>query len=99
LLAFLRIHLVINVKRIAKYREQAEGQKKIPLPPIEIASEKEHEVEKILDRQERRGKPKYLVRWKRYMAEEDTWEGLENLKNMRDLVEEFEKEIREEEVR
>ena len=32
------------------------------------------------------------------MAEEDTWEKLENLKNMMDLVEEFEKEIREEEV-
>ena len=32
------------------------------------------------------------------MAEENTWEGLENLKNVTDLVEEFEKEIREEEV-
>ena len=40
-----------------------------------------------------------MARWKGYTAEEDTWEGLENLKNVRDLVEEFEKEIREEEVR
>jgi len=31
-------------------------------------------------------------------AEEDTWERLENLKNVIDLVEEFEKEIREEEI-
>ena len=62
LLALLRIHLVVNVKRIMKYREQIEGQKKIPLPPIEIASEKEYEVEKILNRREKRGKPKYLVR-------------------------------------
>ena len=62
LLALLRIHLVVNVKRIIKYREQIEGQKKIPLPPIEIASEKEYEVEKILNRREKRGKPKYLVR-------------------------------------
>jgi len=30
------------------------------------------------------------------MAEIDTWEGLENLKNAIDLVEEFEKEIKEE---
>jgi len=62
LLVLLRIHLVVNIRRIVKYREQVEGQKKIPLPPIEVASEKKHEVEKILDRRERRGKPKYLVR-------------------------------------
>jgi len=53
-----------------------------------------------LDRREKRGKLKYLVRWKDYTVEEDTWKGLENLKNVRDLlVEEFEKKIREEEVR
>ena len=48
--ASIRIHLVVNVKRIAKYREQVERQKKIPLPSIEVAGKKEHEVEKILDR-------------------------------------------------
>jgi len=32
-------------------------------------------------------------------VEEDTWEGLENLGNIIDLVKEFEKEIREEEIR
>ena len=60
--ASLRIHLVVNVRRIVKYREQVEGQKKIPPPPIEIAGEKEYEVEEILDRQERRDKTKYLVK-------------------------------------
>ena len=48
--ASLRIHLVVNVRRIVKYREQVEGQKKIPPPPVEVASEKEYEVEEILDR-------------------------------------------------
>jgi len=62
LLALLRIHPVVNMRRIVKYREQIEGQNKIPLPPIEIDGEKEYEVEEILDRQERKGKTKYLVK-------------------------------------
>ena len=94
--ASLRIYLVVNMRRIVKYQEQVEGQKKILPPPIEVAGEKEYEVEKILNRRERREKLKYLVRWKDYITEEDTWKGLENVKNTRDLVEEFEKEMREE---
>jgi len=58
----LRIHQVVNIKRIVKYREQVEEQEKIPPPPVEVAGEKEYEVEEILDRQERRGKTKYLVK-------------------------------------
>ena len=68
----LRIYLVVNVRRIVKYRKQVEGQKKIPLSPIKVASEKEYEVEEILDRQERRNRMKYLVKWKGYMVEENT---------------------------
>ena len=52
-----------------------------------------------MDRQERRDKTKYLVKWKGYTAEENTWEGLENLKNAMKKVEEFEKGRFEEEIR
>jgi len=97
--AMLRIHPVVNVRRLVKYREQIEGQKKIPPPPVEVAGEKEYEVEEILDRQERRGKTKYLVKWKGYTAEGNTWEGLENLKNAGEKIEEFEKGRFEKEIR
>ena len=96
--ASLRVHPVVNVRRLVKYREQVEGQKKIPPPPVEVDGEKEYEVEEILDRQERRGKIRYLVKWKEYTAEENTWEGLENLKNAREKIEEFEKGRFEEEI-
>jgi len=95
----LRIHPVVNVRRIVKYKEQIEGQKKIPPPPVEVAGEKEYEVEEILDRQEKRGKTKYLVKWKEYTVEGNTWEGLENLKNAGRKIEEFEKGRFEEEIR
>ena len=51
-----------------------------------------------MDRQERRGKTKYLVKWKGYMTEENTWKGLENLKNAREKIEEFKKGRCEEEI-
>ena len=96
--AVLRTHPVVNVRRIVKYKEQVERQKKIPPPPVEVAGEKEYEVEEILDRQEKRGKMKYLVKWKGYMAEKNIWEGLENLKNAGRKIEEFEKGRFEEEI-
>jgi len=96
--ALLRIYSVVNVRRIVKYREQVEGQKKIPPPSIEVAGEKEYEVKEIVDRQERREKTKYLVKWKVYTAEKNMWEGLENLKNAREKIEEFEKKRFEKEI-
>ena len=99
LLASLKVHPVVNVRRLVKYREQVEGQKKIPPPPVKVAEEKEYEIEEILDRQEKRGKMRYLVKWKGYMVEENIWEGLENLKNAMEKVEEFEKGRFEKEIR
>ena len=39
------------------------------------------------------------MKWKEYTAEENTWEGLENLKNAKEKIEEFEKGRFEEEIR
>jgi len=58
----MKIHLVVNVSRIALYQEQIEGQKKILPLLVEIDKEKEYEVEKILNRRNIREKPKYLIR-------------------------------------
>ena len=95
----MKIYLVVNVSRIVIYQEQIEEQKKIPPLPVEIDKEKKYEVEKILNRRDIREKPKYLVKQKEYIIEKDIWEGLENLRNTMDLVEEFEKKIREEKIK
>jgi len=53
-------------------------------------------VEKIINKRIVQGKEKFLVRWKGYTAEADTWESKENLENARELVEEFERKYGEE---
>ena len=88
----VRIHPVVNVSRVQRYKDQIEGQKKEQPAPVIIKGEEEYEVEKILNKKKFREKDQHLVQWKGYMVEEDIWEPRENLGNAEDLVKEFEKE-------
>ena len=67
------------------------GQKKEEGKPVKVEGVEEWEVEKILNKKKMREVEKYLVRWKGFTAEGDTWERKENLKNAKKLIEEFEK--------
>ena len=97
----VHIHPVVNVSKLQMYKSQVEGQKAMKPALVIIEGEKEYEVEKILNKRRIQGKEKFLVRWKGYTAEADTWEDRGNLKNASKLVEEFEREYGEgdEEVR
>ena len=90
----IEIHSVVNVSRIHRYNSQVEGQQKKKPQPVIIEGEEECEVEKILNKRKVQGKNKYLVWWKGFIAERDTWESRENLKNAEDLLREFEEEYR-----
>ena len=57
----VRIHPVVNVNRICRYIEQMEGQKKKQLALVIIEGKEEQEIERILNKQQIRGKDKYLV--------------------------------------
>jgi len=70
---------------------QMVGRKEQPALVI-IKGKEEWEVEYILNKRKIRGKDKYLVCWKGFMVESDTWEGRENLKNAKEVIKEFEKE-------
>jgi len=100
LLTSIRIHLVVNVSWIVHYKEQVKGQKKEEGKPVEVERVEEWKVEKILNKKKMRGVEKYLIRWKGFTVEGDTWERRENLKNAEELIEEFERggvEIRQQE--
>jgi len=88
----VHIHPVVNVSKLQIYKSQVEGQRATKPALVVIEGEEEYEVEKILNKRKIQGKNKFLVCWKGYTAEADTWEDRENLKNAGKLVEEFERE-------
>ena len=92
--ATVKIHPVVNISRIRQYVDQVKGQRKEAPQPVIVKGEEEWEVEKILNKRKVRGRDKYLVRWKGFTAEGDTWESWENLKNAGNLLKKFEEECR-----
>jgi len=88
--SLMRIHLVVNVSWIVRYKEQVKGQKKEEEKPVEVERVEEWEVEKILNKKKIRGVVKYLIWQKGFTVEGDTWKRRENLKNTEELIEEFE---------
>ena len=65
------------------------GQKKEEGKPVKVKEVEEWEVEKILNKRKIRGIEKYLVWWKRFTIENNTWERGENLGNIKKLVNKF----------
>ena len=50
-------------------------------------------MEKILNKRKIREVVKYLVQWKGFIVESNIWEKEENLKNIKEVVAEFERRI------
>jgi len=92
----VHIHPVVNISKLQLYNLQVKGQRATKPALVIIEGEEEYKVEKILNKRKVRGKDKFLVCWKGYTAEADTWEDKGNLKNAEKLVEEFEREYGEE---
>ncbi|KNZ76902.1 Chromobox like protein, partial [Termitomyces sp. J132] len=65
------------------------GQRPSRPPPIEVKDKYHYEVNEILDSQIVRGRLQYLVRWKGYGPEDDTWEPQKNLDRAPDKLRDF----------
>ena len=59
--SLMRIHLVVKISQIVRYKEQVKGQKKEEGKPVEVEEVEEWEVEKILNKKKMRGVVKYLI--------------------------------------
>jgi hypothetical protein len=54
--------------------------------------EDEFEVEKVIAKKTKNGKLYYLIKWEGYSSAENTWEPIENLTNIGELIKDFELE-------
>ena len=69
------------------------GQKKEEVKLVKVEEVEEQKVEKILNIRKVRGVVKYLVQWKGFIAEHDSWEKEKNLENTKKLVRGFERRM------
>ena len=85
------IHPVFNESYLSPYRNpRFPNQRKPPPPlPIEVEGEREYEVEEIRDSRKHRGRLQYLVHWKGYPREEDSWEPAKNVQHATQVVADF----------
>ena len=68
----MRIHPVVNISRIERYRKPVREQRVKEPKPVKVDEVEEWEVEKILNKRKVQEIDKYLVRWKGFTVENDT---------------------------
>ena len=89
-----KIHPVFNEALLTPYHppEFPTQEKPPPPPPIQVPEgHVEYEVNEVLGSRRRRKKVEYLVSWKGYPNEENSWQPMRNLKNAREAILEFHK--------
>jgi hypothetical protein len=88
-----KTHPSFHVSQIKPYHSDPHKKAKPPPEPTLIDGSLEYSVESILKKKISARGIFYLVKWKNYGVEENSWEPVKNLKNCRDLVEKFERTL------
>ena len=58
-------------------------------PPVHVQAQEEYEVAAIIGHRHKKGQIQYLVCWKGYGAESDTWQQASDLKNAPKIVQSY----------
>ncbi len=81
------MHNVVNLQHLTKYHRSPDTTRpRLANPRDQRPSSEEYEVERIVaERASRKGK-EFLVRWKGYDAEDDTWQSERDLRNAPEIL-------------
>ncbi|KAF8630194.1 hypothetical protein AX17_005471 [Amanita inopinata Kibby_2008] len=87
------IHPMFHETLLTPYQKATYNiqKKALPKPPEVIGDKLEYEVEKILDLRKHRNQAQFLIKWKGYSHDENTWEPRQNLGNVQQLLTAFHK--------
>ncbi|KAF8700886.1 hypothetical protein RHS03_06602, partial [Rhizoctonia solani] len=87
----LKIHNVFYVGLLSRaYKSPSQPFPERP-PPETIEGEEEYEVEQIIDSKRQQGKWFYLIKWKGYGPEDNSWEPEELLEHSQEEIQRFNK--------
>ena len=87
-----KIHLVFHATLLLPYRKNDVHGPNFPTPPPDlIAGEEEYEIEQILRQRGPSSRRSFLIRWKGYLAEEDSWVPEWDLKNAKSALNDYKK--------
>ena len=92
------LHPTFNIEKLKPYRDGRaafpDRPQRYDRPPPDIErdsnGDEQFHVERVLAKRTTRRSKQYLVAWKGYPPEENTWEPLVNLRNAAELIAEFE---------
>ncbi|KAF8749427.1 hypothetical protein RHS01_10074 [Rhizoctonia solani] len=87
----LKIHDVFYVGLLSKAHESPSQPFPERPPPETIEGEEEYKVEQIIDSKRQQGKWFYLIKWKGYGPEDNSWEPEELLENSQEEIQRFNK--------
>ena len=83
---------MFHASKLVPYQDPVfPGQHPEPPPPTQITGEDEFEVKKILQKHKRGKGWQYLVRWKGYGHDQDSWEPTKHLLHAKKLITKFNK--------
>lgn len=91
--ANMRVHPVFHMSVLKRYQEATNerfpGRNPDRPPPVIVDEEEEFEIEEILAHETKRGKTRYLVKWKGYPLSDASMLPESDLKNAPDILQSY----------